>query len=395
MKTPSMTIYLSDKLKNNKDLTEELKYQFQYTQLKDIINKTELIYDGPSIETEEDEFLWTTFNLFNKILNVEEDKELSNWSLKLYFDKEAILKKNINMNNIKDAILFNTVSEEYITSRISDNNSETLVLKLKITAQEDDDIEFYKVIEKQILDITLRGIKNIKRVEMQEQNIVKYYPDGVAESHKEYTLNTDGTNLLDIMCCDYIDKTRTTTNDINEIYSIFGIEGVRSKYIQEFTSIFSSYDLLNKHIELLTDLMTYKGVIMVIRRHGINKSMERGPIAKASFEEINDIFVNAGIFAETDKCRGVSSNVMMGQFVKTGTNFSDIILDEDKILSNDYDDSENIELSMEDMESLEKKIDTTFGDEPIMDDDFEIGISASQLQDTSSKKIKKIKVVVK
>ena len=47
------------------------------------------------------------------------------------------------------------------------------------------------------------------------------------------------------------------------------------------------------------------------------------------------------------------------------------------------------------MESLEKKIDSTFNDEPIMDDDFEIGISASQLQETTSKKIKKIKVVVK
>jgi len=395
MKTPSMTIYLSDKLKNNKELSEELKYQFEYTQLRDIISQTELIYDGPKIETEEDEFLWTTFNLFNKILNVEEEKELSNWSLKLYFDKESILKKNINMNNIKDAILFNTVSDEYITSRISDNNSETLVLKLKLTMQEDDDIDFYKVIEKQILDITLRGIKNIKRVEMQEKNIVKYYPDGVAETQKEITLNTDGTNLLDIMCCDYIDKTRTTTNDINEIYKIFGIEGVRSKYIKEFTSIFESYHLLNRHIELLTDLMTYKGIIMVIRRHGINKSMERGPIAKASFEEINDIFLNAGIFAETDKCNGVSANVMMGQFVKTGTNFSDIILDEEKLLSNVYDDSENLELSMEDMESLEKKIDSTFNDEPIMDDDFEIGISASQLQETTSKKIKKIKVVVK
>lgn len=397
MKTPSMTIYLTDKLKNNKDLSEELKYQFQYTQLKDIINKTELLYDGPEIETEEDEFLWTTFNLFNKILNVETEKELSNWSLKLYFDKEAILKKNINMNNIKDAILFNTVSEEYITSRISDNNADTLVLKLKITVQDEDedDIGFYKVIEKQILNITLRGIKNIKRVEMKETNIVKYYPDGVAEAHKEYTLNTDGTNLLDIMGCDYIDKTRTTTNDINEIYKVFGIEGVRSKYIKEFTALFGEDKILNRHIELLIDLMTYKGIIMVIRRHGINKSMERGPIAKASFEEINDIFVNAGIFAETDKCRGVSSNIMMGQFVKTGTNFSDIILDEDKILNNIYDDSENMELSMEDMESLEKKIDNTFSDEPIIDDDFEIGIPASQLQDTTSKKIKKIKVVVK
>ena len=146
MKTPSMTIYLSDKLKHNKDLSEELKYQFQYTQLKDIITKTELIFDGPKIETEEDEFLWTTFNLFNEILNVEEEKDLSSWSLKLYFDKEAILNKNISMKNIKDAILFNTVSEEYITSRISDNNSETLVLKLKITAQDEDNIDFYKVI---------------------------------------------------------------------------------------------------------------------------------------------------------------------------------------------------------------------------------------------------------
>ena len=49
-------------------------------------------------------------------------------------------------------------------------------------------------------------------------------------------------------------------------------------------------------------------------------------LAKCSFEETPDIISKAALFGEFDKIKGVSSNIMLGQEVKSGTGFVDLIL---------------------------------------------------------------------
>jgi DNA-directed RNA polymerase II subunit RPB1 len=67
-----------------------------------------------------------------------------------------------------------------------------------------------------------------------------------------------------------------------------------------------------------------------IFRHGINND-NIGPIAKASFEETPEMFLNAARHAELDTMRGVSANVMCGQEGFFGTSAFQIVLDYEKI----------------------------------------------------------------
>ena len=83
-----------------------------------------------------------------------------------------------------------------------------------------------------------------------------------------------------------------------------------------------------RHLSLLIDTMTYKGQLMSIDRHGINRG-DIGPLAKSSFEETTDMLINASIFAEYDNVNGVSANVMLGQLAPCGTGDSEILLDEE------------------------------------------------------------------
>ena len=400
--TPSMMIYLDNEYKFDREKTEKLKYDIQYTVMKNIVEKTELIYDLPKmkVESEEDEFI-STFDMFNEILGLEEEKSLSKWTLKIIFDKEAMMNRNILMNDVQNAILNNS-SDKFITTRFSDDNANLLVLKLKLNDEIGKDLEnniqFFNDIEDKIMNMKLRGIgdgkKNIIKVGMEQTNFVKYHPDGDAENCKEWTLNTDGTNLVDIMRYDHVDTTRTTTNDINEIYEIFGIEGVRSKYIKEFSAIMND-KVEHRHIELLSDVMTSKGIIMQIDRHGINKSNEKGPISKASFEEVNEILTNAAIFSEVDNCNGVSANIMMGQFAKGGTNSFQVLIDEEKIISNLLDDTEIEDEFKEDIKDIEEKIDTEFKiEDEVIDEDFDFGVSLHDNIKKPERKIKKINIIV-
>jgi len=129
---------------------------------------------------------------------------------------------------------------------------------------------------------------------------------------------------------------------------------------------------------MLVDIMTYRGILMQIERHGMNKNPEVGPIAKASFEEVMNILTNAAIFAESDNMKGVSSNILAGQFCKNGTNSFEIFMDEDTLIEeipdNDYliDNTssvkpENIDTIMGEMYSKKEQ------DEQVDIDDFDFG----------------------
>ena len=86
------------------------------------------------------------------------------------------------------------------------------------------------------------------------------------------------------------------------------------------------------HIHLLADRMSYNKKMVSVFRHGINKD-DIGPIAKASFEETTEMFLQAAKFGELDEMRGVSANVMCGQEGYFGTSCFQTYIDNNKLFS--------------------------------------------------------------
>lgn len=147
----------------------------------------------------------------------------------------------------------------------------------------------------------------------------------------EWVLDTDGTNLIELLSNPNIDSTRTISNDIREIYDTLGIEAARYALYKELLIVTNEGSMNYRHMSLLIDTMTYKGQLMSIDRHGINRG-DIGPLAKSSFEETTDMLINASIFAEYDKVNGVSANVMLGQQPPCGTGDSKILIDEEYMI---------------------------------------------------------------
>ena len=80
------------------------------------------------------------------------------------------------------------------------------------------------------------------------------------------------------------------------------------------------------HIALLADRMCCNEKLVSIFRHGINKD-NIGPIAKASFEETTEMFLQAAKHGEVDEMRGVSANIMCGQEGHYGTSSFKVLFD--------------------------------------------------------------------
>ena len=122
--------------------------------------------------------------------------------------------------------------------------------------------------------------------------------------------------------------------------------------------------------------MTNKGYLTAINRQGIGRG-DVGPLAKSSFEDTTDQFIKAGMFGEKDKLKGVSSNIMMGQTIRSGTGLTELLLDENKLIQGltelDYKENDYIEDINDNIESLLNDGDI-LEDEYCNDDNFEFTV---------------------
>mgnify|MGYP000677944029 CR=1 FL=1 len=145
-------------------------------------------------------------------------------------------------------------------------------------------------------------------------------------------LDTEGCNLLEVMAHPDVDFSRTTSNHLVEVITILGIEAVRNALLKELRGVieFDGSYVNYRHLAILVEVMTYRGHLMSITRHGINRA-ETGPLMRCSFEETVDILMEAAAFSERDGMTGVSENIMLGQFCPVGTGEFGLHLNEEML----------------------------------------------------------------
>merc|ERR1711871_730668 len=203
--------------------------------------------------------------------------------------------------------------------------------------------QLLKRIENELLDhVSLCGVEGITKVYTSEKTRHKYVHGKGFTNTKEWVLETDGTNLLELLAHPEVDHTRTVSNDICEIGDVLGIEACRGSILKEIQEILHSYGLYVNygHLAILVDAMTSRGHLMSITRNGINR-VDHGVIQRATFEETVEILFDAAAMAESNTLKGVSENVLMGQACPFGTGIFDLMLDE-KMLMQTIEQSQNI-----------------------------------------------------
>jgi DNA-directed RNA polymerase II subunit RPB1 len=387
LKNKNMCIYLKDEYANNKDNAKKIQARFGYTQLKDLLLMSEILYDNKDgkIDKNEDIEFIKSYKEFSELFNIDNIDEscLSPWILRLVFDKEALMNKKITVQEIQETIKENFHNDQEIDCIYSDDSVNDVVMRIQIKQDSKGSFfDFIKDFEKQLIELSLRGITDIKLVEIGETNIIKYNEDGSMQERKEWMLNTNGSNLIDILAEDCVDIRRTITNDILEFYEIFGIEATRQLIYKELNSVYSGKNINPRHIQIMADIMTYRGnKIMQIDRHGLNKNPEIGPIAKASFEEVMNIFKKAAVFAEKDNMKGVSANILAGQFCLSGTNSFEVLIDEDKIFNSVEEEvTDFIDFNEKDIDKVfENAFDkVNYNIENIDDSNFEFGFGLEE-----------------
>jgi DNA-directed RNA polymerase II subunit RPB1 len=362
-KNPSLTVYLKDIDEKDQDKANVYSKMLEHTKLVDVVKTVQICFD-PNDEATNilgDKLLMEQYYEFQKLVDdcaeeedtVKTENSQSKWIIRIELNAETMLDKNITT----DDVYFAVNNSEYggdISCVYSDYNADNLVFRIRCnnsllkskkkgtpdSLDQSDNIYFLQNFQESLLNnVVLRGINRITNVLPRKlQSMVTKDEDKYLQNDV-WILDTTGTNLLDALSLDFIDKYRTISNDIKEVYDVLGIEAAREVIhnelveVMEFSGVYINYH----HLSLLCDRMTCNKEMVSIFRSGI-LSDKIGPISKSTFEVHTEVLMNASRHAELDHMRGVSASVMMGQFGNFGTGSFQVVLDMNKMKEMDDDE---------------------------------------------------------
>lgn len=287
--TPTMMIYLEEKtldgkkpLRTNEKQVQKIAAGLETTTTRDIA----------SIDVDVAQRVLTldlkNQNLRLKNMNGREVMDKLSRALKLYVQAD-------NPDRPKQLKLIPGVSKEGdLANLAADPPTYTALLQL----------------EDKVKKLRLKGLPGITRANVQ----------GPDKDTGEYYIATIGSNLPKVSEFAGVDRARTYTNNIVEIYQYLGIEAARQSIIHELRDTLegAGLDVDVRHLITVADVMTSEGEVRAIGRHGVSGT-KHSILARSAFEVTVNHLLRAGIIGERDKLKGVTENVIVGQPVALGT----------------------------------------------------------------------------
>jgi DNA-directed RNA polymerase subunit A" len=262
--TPMMTIYLDKKIADDVDRVREIASEIEMTTLIDIAD----------LET-----------------------DIVNMKVMVYPEERKLRQKRITMEDIYKRL--NSIRG--IKGIVEQEDT-----RFQISSPEPSFKKLQGIVDV-MKNAKIKGIDNIKRA------IIRKTGD-------EYVIYTEGSNRQKVLDVEMVDKTRTSTNCIQEIFEVLGVEAARNSIVAEASRTLEEQGLTVdiRHIMLVADLMTNDGDVKAIGRHGIS-GRKSSVLARAAFEITAAHLLHAAITGEVDYLDGVAENIIVGQPVTLGT----------------------------------------------------------------------------
>ena len=352
-KCPTLTIFLDSETSTDVEKAHDVMNTLSYTVLKDVIESSEILYESDPSTTSVEEDLDLVTTCFE--MSLVDQSKLSSFVLRIKLNPEKLYGqgKSVKASLVEERIRLTYGSDLEVVSFDEKN-----LVRIRLVQQKDENAEeteknmekmeddtFLRHLETQMQnELALKGIPAIKGIHLcqssaKTKQIRVMNADGDFAITNNWYLESEGTSMREVLGRTHVDYSSSVSNDIVETFEVLGIEATKRTIERELHTVLSfdgSY-VNHRHLTLLCEIMTNKGHLMAITRHGINKQ-ETGPISCATFEETLDIFVEAAANAELDPLKGVSESVMIGKLAKIGTGSFDVTIDPKMcdLATNDY-----------------------------------------------------------
>lgn len=283
--TPTMDIYLDEAHRVSREKALEVAREVLYTQIGDLVEKSDTDYSG---------------------------------ILTFYLSEAKLAERGCTLQEVVDVL--ESAKKKY-TIKVNESKR-----SIKVTVPDEPDAQTLLTLKNKLQNIRVKGVPDIERVTIVKQD-------------DEWVIQTAGSNLAKVVAIDGIDTTRTTTNNVYEIWQVLGIEAARTALVREITNTLEEQGLEVdvRHIMLVADLMTSKGYLQQIGRHGI-AGTKTSVLARAAFEITVPTIARASLEGQVETLKGVTENVIVGATVPVGTGMVDLYM---KVGDGDQDNEGN------------------------------------------------------
>lgn len=149
---------------------------------------------------------------------------------------------------------------------------------------------------------------------------------------EEWYITTRGGSLKCLLFNSLFDHNRCSTNDMWEIYELFGVECAKKWLKDEFGQML---DVNHRHLDVLVDKVTFNGSISSVNIYGLDRKVI-GPLSKAVFERPLASLLAASQKAELDRLSSIGACIATGKVGRFGTGMVDLILDNQSVITNEY-----------------------------------------------------------
>ncbi|HEX9678342.1 MAG TPA: DNA-directed RNA polymerase subunit A' [Nitrososphaera sp.] len=271
--TPTMDIYLDQEHRASREKALEVARDILFTQVGDLIDKSETDYEGV---------------------------------LTFHFSEAKLAERGCTLEEANAAL--EGAKKKY---EVKMSESKRFI---KVTVPDAPDAQTLLTLKNKLLNTRVKGVPDIERVTIVKQD-------------EEWVIQTAGSNLAKVVIVDGVDTSRITTNNVYEIWQTLGIEAARTALVKEVTNTLEEQGLEVdvRHIMLVADLMTSKGYLQQIGRHGI-AGTKTSVLARAAFEITVPTIARAALEGQIETLKGVTENVIVGATVPVGTGMVDLYM---------------------------------------------------------------------
>lgn len=224
--------------------------------------------------------------------------------LKLAMDRIRLLKLEVDAHSIKYSLC---TSKLKIKDQDISVQSDTILTVRPSKSKASSMYYQMQHLKQNITKVVVKGLLTVNRA------VINMNKDS-------YELLVEGDNLREVMATYGVEGTRCVSNNTFEVWNCLGIEAARRTIITEITTTMDSHGLKvdKRHIMLLADLMTCRGQVLGITRHGLSK-MKESVLMLASFEKTADHLFDAAYHGQSNPITGVSDCIIMGKPMNIGT----------------------------------------------------------------------------
>ncbi len=277
--TPTMTIYLKPEYAKDKKKAEAAAKKLREVKVKDLLKEY-------------------------RIDNLA-------FSLELTLDEERMADSDVDLEEL---VNFLKKAVKGIKGTIEVKGENRLSISMIEAAKRERPYLTLRQWTQRVLEKRIRGIEGIDRVWVE------------ATDEGEFVIKTRGSNLKEVVKLDFVDPTRTITNDCKEIFEVLGVEAARACILNELTRILNEQGLEvdQRYVSLVADAMTHTGkpTPLSLQASGVPSgffSEMKTPLSKMAYEWVYHVVLNTARKGEDNPVMGPLDALIMGQTPPVGT----------------------------------------------------------------------------